>query len=75
MLGTLALIALIATGCAAPEEAKDDAGAPPNIIVVLLDDTGYSDLPPYGSEVSMPNVGRLAAGGVKFASLRRSARG
>ena len=38
----------------------------PNIIVVLLDDLGFSDIGPYGSEISTPTLDRLSAGGLRF---------
>lgn len=43
------------------------ASAPrPNIIVILADDLGFSDIGCYGSEVPTPNLDKLAAGGVRF---------
>ncbi|TQF68566.1 arylsulfatase [Rhodococcus spelaei] len=38
----------------------------PNIIVVLIDDMGYSDIGPFGSEIDTPNLDRLAASGVRL---------
>ncbi len=38
----------------------------PNIIVILADDLGYSDLGCYGSEIVTPNLDRLAQGGQRF---------
>ncbi|MFG3340678.1 arylsulfatase [Glycomyces sp. NPDC048151] len=48
-----------------PPEPTAPAGAP-NIIVVLLDDMGYSDIGPFGSEIDTPNLDRLAATGVRL---------
>ena len=39
---------------------------PPNFLICLADDLGYSDIGPYGSEIKTPNLDRLAAEGVKF---------
>lgn len=35
----------------------------PNVVVILADDMGFSDLGSYGSEISTPNLDRLAASG------------
>ncbi|SDD08344.1 arylsulfatase [Glycomyces harbinensis] len=49
-----------------PDE-HSNPGAP-NIIVVLLDDMGYSDIGPFGSEIDTPNLDRLAATGVRLSN-------
>ena len=41
----------------------------PNILIILVDDMGYSDLGCYGGEIRTPNIDRLAAGGVKFSQM------
>lgn len=46
----------------------------PNIIVILLDDLGFSDLGCYGSEVPTPHIDALAAGGVRFSQFYNTAR-
>lgn len=43
--------------------ARADA---PNIVVVLCDDLGYSDLGCYGSEIPTPNIDRIAAEGLRY---------
>ena len=47
---------------------------PPNIIVILVDDMGYSDIGCYGSEVNTPNLDRLAGGGARFSQMYNCAR-
>ena len=46
----------------------------PNVLVILADDLGYSDLGCYGGEVPTPNIDRLAAGGARFSAFYNSAR-
>jgi arylsulfatase A-like enzyme len=48
--------------------------AQPNIMVVLIDDVGFSDLGCYGSEIPTPNLDALAAGGVRFTQFYNTAR-
>ncbi|MES2657660.1 MAG: arylsulfatase [Verrucomicrobiota bacterium] len=46
----------------------------PNIIVILADDMGFSDLGCYGGEIATPNLDALAARGLKFSQFYNSAR-
>ena len=48
--------------------------APPNILVILVDDMGFSDIGCYGSEIPTPNIDSLAAGGVRFTQFYNTAR-
>jgi len=44
------------------------------VLVILVDDLGYSDLGCYGGEIPTPNIDRLAAAGVRFEKCYNSAR-
>jgi|APTNR8051073442_1049403.scaffolds.fasta_scaffold01107_7 arylsulfatase A-like enzyme len=46
----------------------------PNILLVMADDLGFSDLGCYGSEIDTPNLDRLAAGGVRFTQFYNTAK-
>lgn len=46
----------------------------PNIVVILADDMGYSDIGSFGGEIATPNLDRLAAGGVRFTQFYNGAR-
>ncbi len=41
----------------------------PNIILILGDDIGYSDIGPYGSEIKTPNLDKLANEGIRFSNF------
>jgi len=45
----------------------------PNVVVILADDLGYSDLASYGSEINTPNIDQLASEGVRFSNYHTSA--
>jgi len=46
----------------------------PNVVLILNDDMGYSDLGCYGGEIETPNLDRLAAQGLRFSSFYNTAR-
>jgi arylsulfatase A-like enzyme len=54
---------IVCLGLLVPVEASPPR---PNILVILADDLGYSDLGCYGSEIATPHLDQLAAGGLRF---------
>ena len=46
----------------------------PNILIILVDDMGYSDVGCYGGEIDTPNLDALAAGGVRFTRFHNVSR-
>nr|NUR36533.1 arylsulfatase [Sphingomonas sp.] len=46
----------------------------PNVVVILLDDVGFSDTSIYGSEIPTPNIDALAKGGLRFTQFYNCAR-
>ncbi len=69
-LGALGLIGLSAgsLSAAAPSPVR------PNVLLVLADDLGFSDLGCYGSEIETPTLDRLAAGGLRFSQFYNTAK-
>lgn len=67
-------LALLLLGCLWIDRAAVAAAERPNIVVVLVDDMGFSDIGCYGSEIPTPNLDRLAAKGVRFTQFYNAAR-
>ncbi|MBN1444412.1 MAG: arylsulfatase, partial [Planctomycetes bacterium] len=67
------LIALLAVDVSAPLDSAETAG-PPNIVLILSDDMGWSDIGCYGGEVETPNLDRLAAEGMRFTQFYNNAK-
>lgn len=63
-----AFLATSAGALAAPPRRR------PNILLILADDMGFSDLGCYGGEVRTPNMDRLAKGGTRFTQFYNCAR-
>jgi arylsulfatase len=51
---------------ATPPHPGEDA---PNVVLVLLDDTGFSHFGCYGSDLATPNIDRLASGGLRYSNF------
>lgn len=45
----------------------------PNVVYIVLDDTGYSHLGCYGSDISTPNIDKLASGGLRYTNFHTTA--
>ncbi len=54
--------------------AAETAPQKPNIVLILTDDMGYSDLGCFGSEISTPNLDALAVNGLRFTQFYNAAR-
>ena len=59
---------------AASVPAASPTASMPNIVVILVDDMGYSDIGCYGGEIHTPNLDKLAQGGVRFTQFHNTAR-
>ena len=56
-----------------PGSASESLTSPPNIVLILADDLGFSDIAPYGSEINTPSLSALAAAGVSFTNYHTAA--
>ncbi len=57
-----------------PVSGNAESPARPNVLLILADDLGYSDLGCYGSEIDTPNLDRLAEQGLRFTQFYNTAR-
>ena len=58
----------------APLDAADISPEQPNVVMILVDDMGYSDLGCYGGEIDTPNLDRLAQQGLRFTQFHNTAK-
>ena len=67
-LGVTSLLTPNLLSAAEPDRTR------PNIVLILADDMGYSDLGCYGGEIETPNLDRLAAEGLRFSQFYNCAK-
>ena len=53
---------------------REQAEQRPNIVIILADDMGFSDLGCYGGEIQTPNLDRLAANGLRYTQFYNTSR-
>lgn len=71
-LAALIVVTLFLSICAT--NAKENSDNRPNILLILADDLGWSDVGCYGGEVKTPNIDALAKDGLRFTQFYNSAR-
>lgn len=73
---TLSFLFLLTTciGCQEKRHVQKQNQGSPNIMVIVLDDLGYSDLGCYGGEISTPNIDKLAEDGLRFTQFYNASR-
>ena len=54
--------------------SKNSSAQKPNIILIMSDDMGFSDIGCYGSEIKTPNLDRLASNGLRFTQFYNNGR-
>jgi arylsulfatase len=69
------VIAMAVINCSNANQLSQDSNQvkaikkQPNVILILADDLGYSDIGPYGSEIETPNLEKLANAGLKMTNF------
>lgn len=71
-----AILVLFAADLLAAEASQkaESAGSRPNIVLIMSDDMGFSDIGCYGGEIQTPNLDRLAQNGIQFTQFYNTAR-
>lgn len=70
----LLLQSLLSLGLSAALTAHGAGSSRPNIVVILADDMGFSDIGCYGGEIRTPHLDALAKGGLRFTQFYNMAR-
>lgn len=73
-LFTSLAIASISPFASAENMNGRDGKKQPNIVVILCDDMGFSDLSCYGGEIQTPNIDYLATNGIRFSQFKNTGR-
>jgi len=74
-LGLLALLVLLVTSASCRQETAPLEESPsaetrqPNILLIVADDLGYSDIGPFGGEIATPTLDRLAKEGLRLSNF------
>ena len=65
-------IVLVAIGVTPEALGQSLSDSRPNIVLIVADDMGFSDIGAYGSEIRTPNLDALAANGAQLTAYRTS---
>ncbi len=72
LISTLLLLGVL--GCGPQPQTKETKIERPNIVLILADDMGFSDLGAYGSEIATPALDNLAANGLRMTQFYNASR-
>ena len=71
---TLLSLVLVTACAVAPSTSTPRAAAKPNIVVIMVDDMGFSDVGCYGGETETPHLDALASNGLRFTQFYNTGR-
>ncbi|MGM0377409.1 MAG: arylsulfatase [Bacteroidota bacterium] len=69
--GLITMAGALLSGCSLADQNQPQR---PNIMIIMTDDMGYSDLGCYGGEIETPNIDGLAQQGIRFTQMYNAAR-
>lgn len=67
-------LATIFLSCNSKENIVEEKNSKPNIVLIMADDMGFSDIGSYGGEVQTPNLDKLANEGLRYTQFYNNAR-
>jgi arylsulfatase A-like enzyme len=68
------LVLFLLAACSSHPKGEQSPDDRPNIVIIMADDLGFSDLGCYGSEIKTPNLDLLASGGIRFTQFYNTSR-
>ena len=69
------MVLVLSFGCSLTQEKTEATETKqPNIVLIMSDDMGYSDIGSYGGEIETPNLDQLAANGLRFTQFYNTSR-
>jgi len=71
LVNTLSAFPLVCVACTTGNDKKAEK---PNIVLIMVDDMGYSDIGCFGGEIPTPNLDKLSEKGVRFTHFYNTAR-
>ncbi|NND05185.1 MAG: arylsulfatase [Saprospiraceae bacterium] len=74
MSETINLLSGLILGILTLASCASEESVPPNVLLIMVDDMGYSDLGCYGGEIFTPHLDALAEGGLRFTQFNNTAR-
>lgn len=77
LIPCFAAVVFSITGCATKQKQtahNDFQGKRPNILLIMADDMGFSDIGCYGGEIRTPNLDKLSSNGLKFSQFYNTSR-
>ena len=69
VLLTPLIAASMIMGCSEPKPAPESSQNKPNILLIVADDMGYSDIASYGGNIHSPVISGLAGQGLSFTNF------
>ena len=69
LFGLASTFVVCASGASGAAEARQDPAGRPNILLIVADDLGYSDIGPFGAEIATPTLDTLAREGLMLTNF------